>query len=111
MCGIAGIASARGYGIDGEVAQSMLAMLEHRGPDGRGVHVDPAAVLAHTRLSVIDVDGGAQPMTNEDGSLWITFNGEIFNYVELREQLVARGHRFRSVSDTEVILHLYEEDG
>jgi asparagine synthase (glutamine-hydrolysing) len=89
----------------------MMAMLEHRGPDGRGMHVEPGVALAHTRLSVIDLSGGAQPMTNEDGSLWIAFNGEIFNYVELREELVGRGHRFASLSDTEVILHLFEEFG
>src|SRR5438093_4247769 len=89
----------------------MIAMLDHRGPDGRGMHLEPSAGLAHARLSVIDLAGGAQPMTNEDGSLWITFNGEIFNYVELREDLLARGHHFASLSDTEVILHLYEEFG
>lgn len=89
----------------------MIGMLDHRGPDGRGMHVEPFAALAHARLSVIDLPGGAQPMANEDGSLWITFNGEIFNYVELREALIARGHHFASLSDTEVILHLYEEFG
>jgi len=89
----------------------MIGMLDYRGPDGRGVHLEPAAGLAHARLSVIDLAGGAQPMANEDGSLWITFNGEIFNYVELREDLLARGHHFASLSDTEVILHLYEEFG
>lgn len=89
----------------------MVGMLDHRGPDGRGMHVEPSAGLAHARLSVIDLAGGAQPMTNEDGSLWITFNGEIFNYLELREDLLARGHHFASLSDTEVILHLYEEFG
>jgi len=89
----------------------MVGMLAHRGPDGSGLHVEPSAALAHARLSVIDLAGGAQPMTNEDGSLWITFNGEIFNYLELREDLLSRGHHFASLSDTEVILHLYEEFG
>jgi len=88
-----------------------MAMLEHRGPDANGMHVEPAIALAHTRLSVIDLSGGAQPMTNEDGSLWIAFNGEIFNYVELRDELTRRGHHFASLSDTEVILHLFEEFG
>ncbi len=111
MCGIAGVCAARGYGIDPDRLVSMIGMLDHRGPDDRGVHIEPAAGLAHARLSVIDVSGGAQPMSNEDGSLWITFNGEIFNYLELREELVARGHQFGSLSDTEVILHLYEELG
>ena len=111
MCGIAGIVSAHGAGIDAARLADMLAMLEHRGPDDRGIHVEPSAGLAHARLSIIDLAGGAQPMTNEDRSLWITFNGEIFNYVELRESLAARGHRFKSVSDTEVLLHLFEESG
>ena len=111
MCGIAGLCAARGYGIEPDRLASMIAMLDHRGPDDRGLHIEPAAGLAHARLSIIDVSGGAQPMSNEDGSLWITFNGEIFNYLELREELVARGHHFGSLSDTEVILHLYEEHG
>ena len=111
MCGIAGLCAARGYGIEPDRLASMIGMLDHRGPDDRGVHIEPAAGLAHARLSVIDVSGGAQPMSNEDGSLWITFNGEIFNYIELRDELVARGHSFGSLSDTEVILHLYEELG
>jgi asparagine synthase (glutamine-hydrolysing) len=89
----------------------MVGVLGHRGPDDRDVHAEPSAGLAHARLSIIDLAGGAQPMTNEDGSLWITFNGEIFNYLELRDDLLTRGHRFASVSDTEVILHLYEEYG
>ena len=111
MCGIAGIVAAHGAQIDAESLADMLAMLEHRGPDGRGIHLEPSAGLAHARLSIIDVAGGAQPMTNADETLWITFNGEIFNYVELRESLAARGHRFRSVSDTEVLLHLFEDAG
>src|SRR5689334_21001617 len=111
MCGIAGLCAGRGYSIDPTRVAAMADMLDHRGPDGRGVHIEPDAGLAHARLSVIDLAGGAQPMTNEDGSLWITFNGEIFNYLELREELLARGHHFASVSDTEVILHLYEEFG
>lgn len=89
----------------------MLARLHHRGPDDRGVYVGNDVGLGHTRLSILDLAGGRQPMTNEDGTLWLTFNGEIFNYVELRQWLVAKGHRFATRSDTEVILHLYEEYG
>ena len=77
----------------------------HRGPDGNGIYVDGDVGLAHARLSIIDLAGGQQPMCNEDGTVWITFNGEIFNYVELRAELIARGHRFRTTSDTEVIVH------
>jgi len=86
-------------------------MLAHRGPDGTGFHIDNGVGLAHARLSIIDLAGGQQPMCNEDSTLWITFNGEIFNYVELREELISKGHRFATRSDTEVILHLYEEKG
>jgi asparagine synthase (glutamine-hydrolysing) len=111
MCGIAGIVASRGHGIEAHHLADMIAMLDHRGPDDRGVYLEPRAGLAHARLSIIDPAGGHQPMANEDGSLWITFNGEIFNYVELREDLVRKGHRFRTRSDTEVVLHLYEEEG
>jgi asparagine synthase (glutamine-hydrolysing) len=89
----------------------MIDMVNHRGPDARGIHVSGSVGLAHARLSIIDVDGGHQPMHNEDKTVWITFNGEIFNYVELREELLRKGHRFQSQSDTEVIIHLYEEKG
>jgi asparagine synthase (glutamine-hydrolysing) len=89
----------------------MAAMLRPRGPDGYGLYRDEGVGLAHTRLSIIDPAGGSQPMHNEDGSIWITFNGEIFNYIELREQLARLGHRFRTSSDTEVILHAYEHYG
>jgi asparagine synthase (glutamine-hydrolysing) len=89
----------------------MVSKLRHRGPDGRGVHTDGCLGLGHARLSIIDVAGGGQPMSNGDHSLWITFNGEIFNYLELREELQKKGHRFATKSDTEVILHLYQEYG
>jgi asparagine synthase (glutamine-hydrolysing) len=111
MCGIAGIAATHGFPIEAGRLAGMIASLGHRGPDDRGLHTEPSAGLAHARLSIIDVAGGRQPMSNEDGSLWITFNGEIFNYLELRRDLERQGHRFRSRSDTEVILHLYEEEG
>lgn len=91
----------------------MLPPLQHRGPDGSGTYVDPKGrvALGHTRLSIVDLAGGAQPMSNEDGSIWVSFNGEIFNYVELRQALVEAGHRFSTVCDTEVIVHAYEEYG
>jgi len=89
----------------------MIAPLRHRGPDDRGVFVDGPAGLAHARLSIIDLDGGRQPMPNEDHSIWVTFNGEIFNYLELRELLRSKGHRLATRSDTEVIVHMYEEFG
>jgi asparagine synthase (glutamine-hydrolysing) len=89
----------------------MIAAVAHRGPDGRGIHISGEAGFAHARLSIIDLEGGHQPMSIDDGRLWITFNGEIFNYVELREQLIQKGHRFATRSDTEVILHLYQEKG
>jgi asparagine synthase (glutamine-hydrolysing) len=89
----------------------MLGALRHRGPDGLGIYRDRDAGLAHTRLSIIDLASGQQPLANEDESLWIVFNGEIFNYLELRAELLACGHRFRTRSDTEVILHGWEEWG
>ncbi|MGQ0764489.1 MAG: asparagine synthase (glutamine-hydrolyzing) [Gemmatimonadota bacterium] len=112
MCGIAGIvARSRDSGPPpGRPLRAMLDALEHRGPDGEGIHEDGPAALGHKRLAIIDLESGRQPMCNEDGTVWITFNGEIYNYVELRQEL-ARHHKFRSQSDTEVILHLYEELG
>ena len=88
-----------------------MAALHHRGPDSRGIRLDGAIGLGHARLSIIDLDGGAQPMSNEDGTIWVIFNGEIFNYVELRVQLLRQGHRFRTSSDTEVLVHMYEQFG
>ena len=89
----------------------MVAELHHRGPDAAGVYIDRETGLGHARLSIIDPAGGAQPMTSRDGSLTVTFNGEIFNYVELRRTLIEKGHRFVTESDTEVILHAYREYG
>jgi len=113
MCGIAGIL-ALGPQATSPTLEELTAMagaLHHRGPDEFGVYRDPIAGLAHARLSIIDLATGQQPLSNEDEQLWTVFNGEIFNYVELREELVARGHRFRTQSDTEVIVHAYEEWG
>jgi len=111
MCGIAGIFSLDGMAVAPESLSRMIRMLAHRGPDDTGFHAEHGMGLAHARLSIIDLAGGKQPMCNEDSSLWITFNGEIFNYVELREELLRKGHLFATRSDTEVLLHLYEEKG
>lgn len=89
----------------------MVGALDHRGPDETGLYLDDSIGLGHARLSIIDLSGGSQPIHNEDGTLWIVYNGEIFNYLELKEDLVKRGHRFYTSSDTEVILHLFEEKG
>lgn len=112
MCGIAGQFCFNGRIPDEPLLTSMGERLAHRGPDGSGSHIHGSAGLVHRRLAIIDLtDDGLQPMTSGDGSLWIVFNGEIYNYVELREELAAKGHRFHSQSDTEVILHAYEEWG
>ncbi len=112
MCGIAGIVDRSGSRPPRrEELARMIACVEHRGPDGFGLRLDPPAGLAHARLSIIDIAGGAQPLPNEDGSIWITYNGEVYNYVELRPLLEAKGHRFRTRSDTEVLVHAYEEWG
>lgn len=114
MCGIAGVLTRGGAaGSVHMAAQRMAATLTHRGPDGSGVWVSPQGhcALAHTRLSIIDLDTGAQPMGNEDGSVQVVLNGEIYNFRELRTELERAGHRFRSRSDTEVIVHGWEEWG
>jgi asparagine synthase (glutamine-hydrolysing) len=112
MCGIAGILTFDPHERADEARLvRMRDVLTHRGPDGQGLIVDGRAALAHRRLAIIDVGGGQQPMCNEDGSVWIVFNGEIYNHAELRSGLEARGHRYRTRSDTETILHLYEEEG
>jgi len=89
----------------------MIGLMRHRGPDASGIYLSGPAGLAHARLSIIDLSGGDQPIHNEDRSIWIVFNGEIFNYPELRKDLIARGHRFYTQTDTEVLVHLYEESG
>jgi asparagine synthase (glutamine-hydrolysing) len=111
MCGICGILNLGGAAVDAELVRRMTDALRHRGPDERGLWADPPVGFGHARLSIIDIAGGHQPMSNEDQSLWITFNGEIFNYLELRAELMGKGHTFASRSDTEVILHLYQEEG
>lgn len=112
MCGIAGIITIdSGPPPDLSLLRRMVGRLGHRGPDSSGTFRDRNAALGHARLAIIDLEGGAQPLCNEDRSVWVTFNGEIFNYVELAEELSALGHRFQTKSDTEVIVHAYEEWG
>ncbi len=111
MCGIAGILSFDGEPVETARLDRMIARVGHRGPDGAGFHTDGPVGLAHVRLSIIDLAAGRQPMHNDVGSVSIVFNGEVFNYRELRADLMDRGHRFRTRSDTEVILRLYEEVG
>ncbi len=112
MCGIAGLVNPGGLTEEQRHAIGpMVAVLHHRGPDDSDTYCDGMAALGHARLSIIDIASGRQPLSNEDNSIWITFNGEIYNFQELRERLIARGHRFRTRSDSEVIVHLYEEEG
>jgi len=112
MCGVAGILAPPSEGPPSfETLRRMIAMLDHRGPDGYGLYRDSRVGLAHARLSIIDLEGGNQPLTNEDGTVWLSYNGEIFNYIELRAELQRKGHRFRTQGDSEVIVHLYEEYG
>src|SRR5688572_9688632 len=115
MCGIAGFA---GYANIPETearrrVARMVASILHRGPDEQRAVLFPSsgAALGCARLSLVDVDHGSQPISNEDGSVWVVLNGEIYNYLELRRELISRGHRFRNESDTEVLAHLYEEHG
>lgn len=110
MCGIAGYVSLDHAVIDG-VVERMTASLHHRGPDACGYYHDDVAQLGHRRLSIIDLATGQQPMTSESGDLWVIYNGEIFNHAELRPPLEAAGHRYHSRSDTETILHAYEQYG
>ncbi len=112
MCGICGIvAPSGGPAPDLALLGRMLGRLAHRGPDGSGVFRDRGAALGHARLAIIDVAGGTQPLSNEDGSLWISFNGEIFNYVEIGAELAGLGHVLRTKSDSEVIVHAFEQWG
>lgn len=112
MCGIAGLIFAdSGRPVDREVPRMMSDAIAHRGPDGEGFFVDSGVGLAHRRLAIIDVAGGAQPIGNEDGSIQVVLNGEIYNFQALRRSLEAEGHRFRTSSDTEVLVHLYEKHG
>src|SRR5215470_9315124 len=111
MCGIAGIVDQTGRPVDGALLRAMTAVQAHRGPDGDGIVCRGAAGLGHRRLAIIDLATGDQPMANDDGSVQVVFNGEIYNFRELRRDLDARGVRFHTASDTEVLLRAYEADG
>lgn len=111
MCGITGMMYFDNRDIPGTTLQAMMDVIRHRGPDDAGMWTDPGIGLGFRRLSIIDLKEGHQPLCNEDESVWIVFNGEIYNYQPLREMLLAQGHRFRTHTDTEVIVHLYEEHG
>lgn len=111
MCGIVGIVGRSGLAPSDELIEQMVADLAHRGPDGRGVMRRGSVALGHRRLSILDPQGGRQPMINEDGQVWVTFNGEIYNFRKIAEELVSRGHVFRTQCDTEVIVHAWEEWG
>ncbi len=111
MCGIAGILDLNGRQVEKPALERLCARLAHRGPDEEGFHVNCSVGLGQRRLSIIDLTGGQQPICNEDGTIWVTFNGEIYNFQELRSWLERAGHRFATQSDTEVIVHAYEEEG
>ncbi len=112
MCGIAGF-----YGTTVEISSKedvlrrMLTRIRHRGPDQSGIYLSDQIGMGSVRLSIIDLKSGTMPLSNQEESLWIVFNGEIFNYIELREELVQKGHHFSTTSDTEVVVHLYQEYG
>lgn len=112
MCGIVGkINLKQAQAIDSNLIYNMLSAIHHRGPDENGVYVNDQIGLGSARLSIIDLQSGRQPICNEDGTIWVVFNGEIYNYIELRSELEAKGHVFHTQSDTEVLVHLYEERG
>jgi asparagine synthase (glutamine-hydrolysing) len=111
MCGIAGIVDFRAAQPQEDLLRRMLGLIRHRGPDAFGIYMDHEAGLAHARLSIIDLSGGDQPIHNEDRTVWVVYNGEIFNYPELRQELEEHGHQFYTQTDTEILVHLYEERG
>src|SRR4029453_10483521 len=112
MCGIAGLFNLNGVPLeDAAVAMRMASNLVHRGPDEDGSLLDGPVAFGFRRLSIIDLDGGHQPVANEIETIWTMLNGEIYNFVELRDELQEQGHRFRTQSDTEVIVHAYESYG
>lgn len=111
MCGIVGIFDRGGAPVDERLLARMTGRIQHRGPDGEGHFIAPGVGIGMRRLSIIDLDGGNQPLTNEDRTLQVVFNGEIYNYIELRAELITHGHQFKTHSDTEVIVHAYEQWG
>ena len=112
MCGICGIYYKRGTGkVDRTEIVNMTETIFHRGPDEDGIYLNGHIAMGMRRLSIIDLAGGRQPISNEDGSIWVVFNGEIYNYPELKQKIEQKGHKFSTRSDTEIILHCYEEYG
>ena len=112
MCGLAGkLAPSPQTPIDRHLLSAMADAVAHRGPDADGYYVGDGIGLAHRRLSIVDIASGQQPLSNEDGTVWVAFNGEIYNFADLRVELEGHGHRFRTHSDTEVIVHGYEQWG
>jgi len=111
MCGIDGLLNFDGAPVDKDIVRRMCASLVHRGPDDEGYYIAGGIGLGHRRLSIIDLVSGHQPLSNRDKTIWITYNGEIYNYVELRKQLIGVGHQFVTESDSEVIVHAYEQFG
>ena len=111
MCGIAGLVRRQGESATPAEVRRMCETIVHRGPDDEGIYTRGRAGLGMRRLSIIDVAGGRQPIHNEDAGIWVVFNGEIYNFPEVRKDLESRGHQFYTHSDTEVIVHLYEEMG
>jgi asparagine synthase (glutamine-hydrolysing) len=111
VCGISGLMSLAGAPVDGVALRRMTDHLRHRGPDGEGFELFDTAGLGHRRLSIIDLEGGRQPLANEDRTIWVTFNGEIYNFRDLTRELKVAGHSFRTRSDSEVLVHAYEEWG
>ena len=111
MCGICGLALNPGREVELKRLQAMTRAMAHRGPDGEGFYLEGNLGLGHRRLSIIDLESGDQPMQNEDGRVQVVFNGEIYNYRELTAELKSRGHTFQTRSDTETLVHLYEEMG
>ena len=111
MCGIAGVVGRKGETIDAADVRRMCQAIVHRGPDDEGIYAQGPVGLGMRRLSIIDLSGGHQPIHNEDKKIWVVFNGEVYNFPELRTELKGRGHQFYTHTDTEVIVHLYEEMG
>jgi asparagine synthase (glutamine-hydrolysing) len=111
MCGIVGIVYTRGAPVERDLLKKMTDAISHRGPTGEGIYLSGSIGIGNRRLAIIDLEGGRQPLSNEDNQIWITYNGEIYNFKELKNELVARGHLFRTNSDTEVVVHAYETWG
>ena len=111
MCGIAGFLNTDGSRADECIVRRLTDIIAHRGPDGSGAYVRGEVALGHRRLSIIDLATGGQPMSNENDTVWITYNGEIFNHADVRPELEAAGHRYKSHCDTETVIHAYEQWG